>query len=85
MVDGVFVSRTSAVGGTTTDADALLLPGVGSGVGEVTVAVLVSVVALAAIVASIVIVADSPRERSPSAHCTAAVQVPTLAVAVASR
>ena len=85
MVDGVLVSRTSAVGGTTTDAEAVLLPGAGSGVGDSTVAVLVRVVALAAMVASITIVADSPRARSPSAHRTAAVQVPTLGVAVTSR
>ena len=49
-----------------------------------TVAVLVSVVSLAATVASIVIVADSPRARSPSEHRTAAVQVPCVGVAVTS-
>ncbi len=85
VVDGVLLSRTSAVGTTTTLADASLLVGVGSVVGEPTWAVLISVVALAAIVATIVIVADSPRARSPSVHSTAAVQVPTLAVAVMSR
>ena len=66
MVDGVLVTDRSAVGGTVTVAEAVLLPGEGSGVGEPTAAVFVSVVASAAIVAWIVIVADSPTARSPN-------------------
>ncbi len=85
VVDGVLVSRRSAVGGTTIDADASLLAGAGSGVGEPTVAMFVSVVALAVTVASIVIVTDSPRARSPNEHVTAAVHVPALGVATTSR
>jgi hypothetical protein len=84
VVDGVLVSRRSAVAGTRIDAESELLAGAGSGVGELTVAVFVNVVALAVTVASIVIVADSPRARSPSEHDTAVVHVPLLGVATTS-
>ena len=72
----------SAVGATSTAAVELLLPGCGSVVPDVSVAVFDSVPGVVAVtVATIVTVASAPPASEPRLHETAVVQVPWLGVA----